>query len=176
MTSPAWISRRVTAAIASSSRSKTRAGPRCESRSWPAIFTTQPSGARLPLRMTRPPLFLSGRSSGATTSWPGVDEPLRHDAGSPGVAEVDRGESPTRLQPGPERRAPAHAIEIVDRERDVDLAREREQVEDGVRRAAARRHAGDRVLEGGARRDLARAETASQHVHDEAAGAPADLV
>src|SRR5439155_361622 len=71
-TSPALIARRVTAAMASSSRSKTRAGPRCVVRSWPAIFTTQPSGARLPFRMTRPPLGLSGRSSGATTSCPGV--------------------------------------------------------------------------------------------------------
>src|SRR2546430_559104 len=61
-TSPALISRRVTAAIASSSRSKTRAGPRWVVRSWPAIFTTQPSGARLPFRMTRPPVGLSGRA------------------------------------------------------------------------------------------------------------------
>ncbi len=28
--------------------------------SWPATLTTQPSGARLPCRMTRPPVGLSG--------------------------------------------------------------------------------------------------------------------
>ena len=46
----------LTAAIASSSDSNTRAGPRCSRRSWPATFTTQPSGARLPCRITRPPV------------------------------------------------------------------------------------------------------------------------
>ena len=62
----------VTAAIASSSRSKTRAGPSWWTRSWPASFTTEPSGARLPRRIARPPVVLSGSSSGRTTSWPGV--------------------------------------------------------------------------------------------------------
>ena len=47
-----------------SSLSKTRAGPRWCARSWPATLTTQPSGARLPCRMTRPPVVLSGCASG----------------------------------------------------------------------------------------------------------------
>ena len=58
--------------MASSSRSKMRAGPLWVFRSPPAIFTTHPSGASEPLRMTRLPIGLTGLSSGRTTSWPGV--------------------------------------------------------------------------------------------------------
>ena len=41
---------------------RTRApGPTCRRRSWPASFTTEPSGARLPRRIARPPVGDSGR-------------------------------------------------------------------------------------------------------------------
>ena len=76
-TSPASISPAVTAAIASSSPSKTRAGPSWWRRSWPASLTTQPSGARLPRRIARPPVGLIGSSSGRTTSWPWVSRASR---------------------------------------------------------------------------------------------------
>ena len=59
-TSFAWICCASTAANASSSDSNTRAGPLCSSRPWPDSFTTQPSGARLPRRIARPPFGLSG--------------------------------------------------------------------------------------------------------------------
>ena len=71
-TSPALICPAVTAAIAASSPSKTRAGPLWWTRSWPESFTTQPSGARLPRRIARPPVGLIGSASGRTTSWPSV--------------------------------------------------------------------------------------------------------
>ena len=71
-TSPGAIARAFTAAKHSSSESKTRAGPRCTVRSWPASFTTHPSGARLPRRIAMPPRDLSGVSIGTTTSWPSV--------------------------------------------------------------------------------------------------------
>src|SRR5579885_2779588 len=160
----------VTAAIASSSRSKTRAGPRWKTRSWPAIFTTQPSGARLPRRMTRPPVGLSGSACGRTTTCPGVSAaraassakvrpvtvsalPSTRPAATSRLAstpELDRREPPAGLQVRPERRAAAHAIEVVDGERHAGLAGDREEMEDRVGRAAARGHAGDGVLEGGA--------------------------
>src|SRR2546425_8025633 len=63
-TSPGRMRRAWTAAKASSSRSKTRAGPRCFRRECPATLTTQPSGARLPFRMTSPPVDLRGFESG----------------------------------------------------------------------------------------------------------------
>ena len=59
-TSPASIAPAFTAANASSSHSNTRAGPLCSRRPWPASFTTQPSGARLPRRIAKPPLGASG--------------------------------------------------------------------------------------------------------------------
>ena len=82
-TSPALIRFPVTAVMASSSDSKTRAGPRWLRRSWPLILATHPSGARLPCRMTSPPVFFSGLSSGTMTSWPGVSTAL-----SPSAAKV----------------------------------------------------------------------------------------
>ena len=69
-TSPSLIPWAVTAAMASSSFSNTRAGPVCSMRSWPESFTTQPSGARLPRRIARPPCGFSALSIGRTTSWP----------------------------------------------------------------------------------------------------------
>ena len=71
-TSPDLIFLLVTAVIASSSDSKTRAGPRCSNRSCPLILATQPSGARFPFSTTSPPVFFSGLSNGAITSWPGA--------------------------------------------------------------------------------------------------------
>ncbi|MEA2309696.1 MAG: dihydroxy-acid dehydratase, partial [Thermoleophilaceae bacterium] len=58
MTSPGWIAFCSTAAKASSSHSKTRAGPSCLSRPFSDSLTTQPSGARLPRRIARPPVGL----------------------------------------------------------------------------------------------------------------------
>src|SRR5205807_1531744 len=55
MKSPALIFPALMARNASSSRLNTRARPRKVSSLWPASLATQPSGARLPLRMARPP-------------------------------------------------------------------------------------------------------------------------
>src|SRR3954469_10399250 len=113
-TSPGLMPCCSTTAKHSSSEAKTRAGPVCFRRSSPATLTTQPSGARLPRRMTRPPVGLSGFESGRTTSWPGVScdaaaplphclpgagdrppiqdarlvEPLRQDADPAGLEEI----------------------------------------------------------------------------------------
>ena len=62
----------VTAAIAASSPSKTRAGPLWWTPLVAGELDTQPSGARLPRRIARPPVALSGSSSGRTTRWPSV--------------------------------------------------------------------------------------------------------
>ena len=71
-TSPGRICLPRTAAMASSSDSKTRAGPRWVRRSWPEILATHPSGAILPFKMTKPPVSFSGFSRGTITSWEGV--------------------------------------------------------------------------------------------------------
>ena len=85
-TSPAFTRLAFTAAMASSSDSKTRAGPRWLSRSCPLIFATHPSGDRFPRRITSPPVALSGLSRGAITSWSGVSTAI--DASSPMVFPV----------------------------------------------------------------------------------------
>ena len=108
-------------------------GPRCSMRSWPATFTTQPSGARLPLRMTRPPVDLSGSLSGRTTACPGVslapagfiadraagdgqrvrvqqsglEQALGDQRDTAGLVEIGGDEAPTRLEVAEQRRARA---------------------------------------------------------------------
>ena len=78
---------------------------------------------------------------------PGVGEPLRDEADAPRALEVDRREASARLQVGEDRRPAGDRVEVVERERHAALARDREEVEDGVR-GAARRHDGrDGVLE-----------------------------
>ena len=64
------------------------------------------------------------------------------------------------------------ALEVVDRELDPEVARDRDEVEDGIRRSARRRDRGDSVLE-----RLTRDERAWRHVvADELHGEPAGLV
>ena len=69
-TSPATIFPPFMAAIASSSQSNTLAGPVCTiiSGTTAERFTTQPSGARFPLRTASPPFFIYGLSIGRMTS------------------------------------------------------------------------------------------------------------
>ena len=69
-TSPASISRRWSAAMTCSSWSKTFTGPEKRAPNWcPATLRTQPSGAKLPCRMTNPPFSDSGSSTRRTTSF-----------------------------------------------------------------------------------------------------------
>src|SRR5256885_10512137 len=70
--SPALIWLFSIAANAASSLSNTRAAPRKFKMLCPATLTTQPSGARLPFRIAKPPVGFSGLSFLRTTSCPGV--------------------------------------------------------------------------------------------------------
>src|SRR5439155_77538 len=90
----------------------------------------------LPGRLDRAGRLL-GEGAAARRERASVDQAGGHQAlpdhgAAARVPEVDRGEPAPRLQVGPHRRAAAHAVEIVDRERHADLAREREEVEDRV--------------------------------------------
>ena len=78
------------------------------SRSWPASFTTQPSGARLPRRIARPPVGLSGVSIGDDDLLARAS-PRRPSAISPSVRPSTFGASPwtrPRLRAARGRRAP----------------------------------------------------------------------
>ena len=175
----------VTAAIASSSDSKTRAGPSWWRRSWPASLTTQPSGARFPRRIASPPVGLIGSSSGRTTRWPsasagvarvladgpagdrgrvavqqpGLEQALgQRRATPPACVEVDRDVLPAGLEVGEQRGALADAVEVVDAQRSTPASRATaSRCRTRVGRAAAGRDRGDRVLQRLARDDLARA-------------------
>ena len=70
ITSPGWYERRSTAAKASSSQSKQRAGPRKRRLLIPATLTIAPWGARLPQSPTTPPVGVIGSLAGRTTSCP----------------------------------------------------------------------------------------------------------
>jgi hypothetical protein len=163
-----------TAANAASSESKTRAGPVCLTRSVPATFTTQPSGASEPWRIMMPPRGFSGLDSGRSTSWPasllgvarflkyrsagnrgrvlqyaGFHQPLGHQALAARTLHVHGDESAGRLQVRQGGRFRRDAIEIFQGERNADLARNGEQVQDAVGRAAGGGDRGDRVFERG---------------------------
>ena len=195
-TSPALISPAVTAAMASSSDSKTRAGPSWWTRSWPESFTTQPSGARLPRRMARPPVGLSGSSSGRTTRWPsvssasracspivlpvtvlrvlvqqaGLEQALGDHGDAARVVQVPRHVAAARLEVAQQRRLRGDAVEVVDVELHAGLAGDGEQVQHAVRRAAAHGDRRDGVLQRLAGDDVARALAAGEDVHDQPPG------
>ena len=152
--------------------------------------------------MTSPPVGLIGRSSGQTTSCPGVsracsassanvrpgdghgftvDEPrldqaARDDRRTAGPSEVDGGVPAAGLHVSPQRRAASDGIEVVDGERHARLPGDGEQVQNGVGRAAGRVHAGDRVLERAACHDLTRQHAAAQEVHREPPRVLADAI
>jgi hypothetical protein len=100
---------------------------------------------------------------------PALEEPPREEPRPPRALHVRRDEAPAGLEVAQQRRAAAHRAEVVEREGDARLARDREEVEDPVRRPAARRDRGDRVLERAASEDLppllhVRGEVAEVHV------------
>ena len=139
----------------------------------PATFTTAPSGARLPLRMTRPPVGLSGfeqrpddllvrrlrgvaRVVGDGPSGDGdrigvqeaaVEQAPRDQRNAAGAVQIGRDEPAARLEVGEQRHAAADAVEVVDVERHARLVRDRQQVQHRVGRAAGGGDRGDRVLE-----------------------------
>src|SRR4051794_29874826 len=144
--------------------SKTTAGLRCRSSSGDAALrlTIAPRGASEPESATMPPSGASGASSGAITrrssaaaaSKPSAsDRPvtagasaveqrreLGEDGSDPaGAVEVLDDVLARRPDVGEHRCPPRELVEAVERERHVDAAGEREEVDDGVR-AAADRH------------------------------------
>ena len=89
-----------------------------------------------------------------------------HQRNAARVEHVDGDEAAARLEVGDDRRPPGDRVEVVDRERDVQLARDRQQVQHAVGRAAAR---GDRrrgVLERLARDDLRGPHVVAHQPHD----------
>ncbi len=103
-----------------------------------------------------------------------LHEAPRDEARAAGAREVGRREAAARLEVHEERRPRRDRVEVVEHERHAGLPRDREEVEDGVRRAAGRGDGRDRVLERGPREDLRRRQSVLQPLHDEAAHGPGD--
>ena len=82
-----------------------------------------------------------------------------------GVEHVRRDELAARLQAGHDRGAGGDLVELVDREGDVELAGDREQMQHAVGRAAARRHRRGRVLDRLAGDDVRGADVVAHELH-----------
>ena len=175
--------------------SKTRAGPRWRSRSWPASLTTHPSGGEVAVEDRKPacrlqrslqrdddllarPLLDGGRDlaerAAVDVGRAGVDElPLeelaRDESDTARLVDVRRDEAPSGLQARHDRGPRGDAVEVVEGELDVELAGDRDQVKDAVRRAARGGDRRDRVLERIAGDHVRRPEVAAQKVHHEPA-------
>ena len=100
----------------------------------------------------------------------GADELARDEADAAGLVHVGGDVAAARLQVGDDRGALGDLVEVLELERDPDLAGDREQVQDAVRRAAGAGDGGDRVLERVAREDLGRANVVADERHHELAG------
>ncbi len=145
--------------------------------------------------MAIPPRDLSGVSSGTTTVWPvglldtfgdlgeraavdrrharvdegALGELTRHQADAAGAEDVGRVVPAPRLHVGDDRRRGRDAIEVVDREVDAELACDRDEMEDAVRRAARAGDRRGRVLDRTLRDHLRRTQVAAHDVDGELA-------
>ena len=95
----------------------------------------------------------------------GADELARDEADAARLVQVGGDVAAARLQVGDDRRARRDRVEVVELERDAGLARDREQVQHAVRRAAGAGDRGDRVLERLAREDRRRPRVVADEVH-----------
>src|SRR5690349_19574013 len=163
-TSPAVMAPSASASRAFRSPSKTRAVPVKVESSKPALFTTAPSGASVPLRMVSPPVAWIGRSSWRRISPSSGFGSRSARFSAIDAVEVGPHEATERLHVGQVRDRPPDAREVVEGQVDLRLAGDGQQVEHSVGRAAERHRHGDRVLEGGAGHDLTGGDALTEHV------------
>ncbi len=178
--------------MAASSESNTRAGPVCDWRSWPVIFRTPPPGAKFPFKITRPPVAFSGLLSGAITVCPrkclsrhghrrtvhvlAVEQPLGDHRNAARRVHIRGHVFSRRLQIRQQRRSFADPLKIVNLERKSHFARNRQQMEHGVGRAARRSYARYSILERGVRQNIAGTNSLLQNIHHYFAAAEGDFV
>ena len=166
------------------SESNTRAGPVIAGLLSPVIFATQPSGARLPLRIARWPCLYIGFDHGRITSWSarGVvgdvfqvlghglagdrhavavqhavrEQHLHHLRNAAGLVQVDRDVAcPEGLRSHSTGILQAHALEIVERPRHAGRVCDGEPVQHAVGGAAGGHDHRDGVLDRLPRDDVA---------------------
>ena len=190
----------MTASNASSSHSKTRAGPvkTCSSCVIPATFTMAPSGARLPFRPTTPPVFVIGvaigwitrpsasrsiRSSSSPIAAAGgghailVDQArlaqlLHHHRHAAGLVEVLGDELPARLEVDEIGRVAEDVADVVEVEVDPRLVRDGRQVQAGIGRAAGAGDDARGVFQRSAGDDVTGADVLLDQAHHRLAATP----
>ena len=157
---------------------------------------TQPSGARLPFRITRPPVGLRGLFFARTTSCPGVSlaaaassamvlpvtvmqSPcsrfgFQHALCDQGRAacfvEIGGDETAAGFEVGENGRARADAVEVVDGKRNARFAGDGQQMQNGVRRTAGRGDSGDGVFDGSLGDDFGWRQIVAKQVDGKFAG------
>ena len=100
----------------------------------------------------------------------GLQQLARDERDAAGGMQVGRDEAAARLDVGDDRRARRDAVELVDRQVDAELVRDREQMQHAVRRAAGRGDRGDRVLDRVTRDHLRRPRVVADELHRDAPG------
>ena len=88
----------------------------------------------------------------------------RHDAAD--VHQLGHQETPAGLEVGENRHALADTREVVEREIDARRVRDRQKMEDAIRRAAERDGYGDRIFKRFLGKKIRRADAAPEHVDD----------
>ena len=95
-----------------------------------------------------------------------IKQPFGDQGGASRRIEVRRGKSSARLEVGEQRHLPVDLVEVVDAQFDVGFARDGEQMQHRIRRAAGGGDRGDGVLQGFPRDDLLGAQVSFQQIHD----------
>ena len=90
---------------------------------------------------------LAGHREAVAVHQAGVEQRLHHHRDAADLVDVVHDVLAERLEVAEVRHLVADPVEVVEREVDLGLAGDREQVEHGVGRAAERHHDRDRVLE-----------------------------
>ena len=102
-------------------------------------------------------------ASASPCRWPPSSSAFRTARDAADAMQVDGEEASARLQVGDQRRAREHRGDVVEREADAGLVRDRRQVQAGVGRAAGGGDRGAGVLERLARHQVARQRPAVAH-------------
>ena len=110
--------------------------------------------------------------AGARVEQAGLLQLPRHERDAAGVVHVVCVPASPGLHVGDDRRLRRDALEVVDREVDAEVAGDRDEVQDAVRRPAGRRDRRDGVLERLLRHERARRDVVPHGLN----GEPADLV
>ena len=118
----------------------------------------------------------SGHREAVAVKDPSSEKEAEDRRSAADVVQVLHHVLPARLEVSEKWDPVAHVLEIVERQRNVDGARHRDQMQHGVGRAAERHDGHHRVFEGLPRHDVARLDVSLQQLANRLAGPQAFLL